>query len=304
MSRFLVETYSCGDSVGLTPTSLLSLESRHEATSGTENWEQRYKIRWSEIEGYNIKRNINSTLASHEGGPYYCYYTRERCRRGHCDWAHELSSYFSKLINVRIHLNDMNKHCLVIAFFLLFHSVTKAQVISYKNSVRLGIDYMSLDAPDDLGFRYGVRYARHLANDRIVLEGSLGYLSVENRRQVLNNFFFEGRPRQRITADLTVSFDLLRSLDHALRLGVGPSIWFRKDDIIREATAARNQSGNIVGVNVTNDRVDETNFGYHLMAEYEYAIASQITLAGRVGFASLNKAGISSIAGINVGYRF
>lgn len=32
-----LKTNSCGDSVGLSPTSLLSRESRHEATSGTEN---------------------------------------------------------------------------------------------------------------------------------------------------------------------------------------------------------------------------------------------------------------------------
>lgn len=198
----------------------------------------------------------------------------------------------------------MNKHCLTVALSLLLFSMAEAQVATYKNSVRLGIDYMSLDAPDDLGFRYLARYARHLANDRLVIEGSLGYLSVENRRQVINNFFFEGRPRQRVTADLTLSFDLLNSPNHALRLGAGPSIWYRKDDRLRGAQTIRDQSGNIINVDITNERVDEANFGYHLMGEYEYAIAPQITLSGRVGFASLNKAGISSIAGVNVGYRF
>ena len=81
--------------------------------------------------------------------------------------------------------------------------MTKAQVIDNKNSIRIGVDYMSLEAPDDLGFRYLARYARHLANDRIIIEGSLGYLSTKNRRLALNGFYFEGRPRQRITADLT-----------------------------------------------------------------------------------------------------
>lgn len=198
----------------------------------------------------------------------------------------------------------MNKFCLTAVLCLLFCSFATAQAIDYKNSIRVGIDYMSLDAPDDLGIRYVARYARHLANDRIVLEGSFGYLCIENRRLVFNNFYFTGRPRQRVTADLTVSFDFLRDARHALRLGGGPSVWYRKDDRLREARSIVDQNGQITGVTILNEKVDEANFGYHLAAEYEYIIGARTTLAARVGMANLARAGISSIVGINVGYRF
>lgn len=85
----------------------------------------------------------------------------------------------------------MNKLCLTASLCLLICSFTTAQVIDYKNSIRIGVDYMSLDSPDDLGLRYGVRYARHFAGDRIVIEGSLGYLNIKNRRLLTNNFYFE-----------------------------------------------------------------------------------------------------------------
>ncbi len=121
----------------------------------------------------------------------------------------------------------MNRLYLPVILFLISSSLSKAQLVDSKNSVRIGVDYMSLDAPDDLGFRYLARYARHLTNDRVVLEGSLGYLNIQNRRLVANNFYFEGRPRQRVTADLTASFDFLRDTRQALRLGGGPSVWYR-----------------------------------------------------------------------------
>ena len=203
-----------------------------------------------------------------------------------------------------IQLNDMNKFCLTAGLYLLFYSFATAQLVDYKNSIRVGIDYMSLDAPDDLGFRYVARYARHLANDRIVIEGSFGYLNIENRRLVFNNFYFIGRPRQRVTADITVSFDLLRHARHALRLGGGPSVWYRKDDGLREARSIVDQNGQITGVTILNEKIDETNFGYHLAAEYEYIVGSRTTLAGRIGMANLAGAGINSIVGINIGYRF
>ena len=113
----------------------------------------------------------------------------------------------------------MNKFCLTAGLYLLICSFTTAQVNNYKNSIRVGIDYMSLDAPDDLGLRYGIRYARHFIDDRVVIEGGLGYLNIKNRRLVANNFYFEGRPRQRVTADLTALYDLLGNSRQAFRLG-------------------------------------------------------------------------------------
>ncbi|MBO0936483.1 outer membrane beta-barrel protein [Fibrella sp. HMF5335] len=198
----------------------------------------------------------------------------------------------------------MNKLYLIVSFHLLICSFTTAQVINYKNSIRVGIDYMSLDAPDDFGLRYGVRYGRYFADDRIVIEGSLGYLNIKNRRLVINNFYFEGRPRQRVTADLTALYDLLGASRQALRLGGGLSVWHRKDEVLREARSFPGQNGQPLGIEVVSEKADETNPGFHLVVEYEYVIRARTSLGGRVGMANLDKAGISSFAGVNVGYRF
>ena len=198
----------------------------------------------------------------------------------------------------------MNRFFLVMGLCVMNLSFSKAQVATYKNSVRVGVDYMSLDAPDDLGFRYAARYARHLMKDRIVLAGSIGYLNIQNRRLIFDNFYVEGRPRQRITADLTASFDFLKSTHHALRLGGGPSIWYRRDDVLREARSVIGQNGRPEGITVVNEKINETNVGYHLAAEYEYVIGTRTTLGVRVSMANLNRAGISSMAGLNLGYQF
>lgn len=198
----------------------------------------------------------------------------------------------------------MARCCLFIGLYLMCFPFANAQVSPYKNTVGIGVDYMSLDGPDDLGLRYVAQYARHIANDRIVLAGSLGYISVKNRRLIINNVYDEGRPRERLTADFTVSFDFLRSNRHALRLGAGPSIWYRKDDFLQSAQFTVQQNGTITDVTTVRNRIDETNFGYHIRGEYEYAFAPRTTLAGSVGMANLNRAGFSSIAGLTLGHRF
>lgn len=198
----------------------------------------------------------------------------------------------------------MNKICLMAGLYLITCSFAVAQVVNYKNSVRVGIDYMSLDAPDDLGFRYGIRYARHVADDRVVIEAGLGYLNVKNQRLVINNFYFTGQPRKRVTADVTALYDLLGNRRQALRVGGGLSVWYRNDEILREARSVSGTNGQPAGIEVISEKVNETNVGFHLVAEYEYLINSRVSLAGRLGLANLDKAGISSFAGVSVGYRF
>ncbi|MPR34426.1 hypothetical protein [Salmonirosea aquatica] len=203
----------------------------------------------------------------------------------------------------------MNKLILAMGFCLLSCSFTKAQVATYKNSVRAGIDYMSLDAPDDLGYRARLGYARHIGNDRLVFGVNLGYLKVRNWEHIANiytanNYSIEGRPRERVTADVTVSFDFLKNQRHALRIGAGPSVWYRKDDRLRSAQYIVFENGTLTDVKTQWERFDELNVGYNLLAEYEYLITPEISIAGRFGVANLRRSGISSVFGLEVGYRF
>lgn len=198
----------------------------------------------------------------------------------------------------------MHKLFLTLLLFSLSFSECSAQVMPAKNSVRAGLDYMSLDAPDELGFRYTASYARHLFRDRLVLEASAGYLKQDNEQFLFRTFYFKGRPRERFTADVTAWFDVLGHPVHALRLGGGPCFWYRKDDALREATSLRDNNGGIRGVSIRNERMDEMNVGYHLKIEYEYLIGFRIPLAAQFGWAQLSRAGVSSIVGMKLGYRF
>ena len=163
---------------------------------------------------------------------------------------------------------------------------------------------MSLDAPDDLGYRARVSYARHVGNDRLVFGVSLGYMKIQNWEHIANGYSIEGRPRERVTADITVSFDFLKNQCHALRVGVGPSLWYRKDDRLRSANYLILENGMLTDVKTQWKKFDELNVGYNLLAEYEYLITPEISLAGRFGVANLKRSGISSILGLEVGYQF
>jgi len=198
----------------------------------------------------------------------------------------------------------MKSFCLLVSLFLASSFFANAQGLHNRNSLRIGADYLSLDAPDDLGYRYMARYGRHVGRDRLVLEGSLGYFSTPNRHLLAQQVYLTGLPRKRITADLTIAFDLLPSSHHALRLGGGPSIWYRSDDALRSASYVVHQDGSVTDISVVRRKINEVNPGYHLMGEYEYALMDNVTLGARIGIASFTKAGISSMAGINIGYRF
>ncbi|RRB00729.1 hypothetical protein [Larkinella rosea] len=198
----------------------------------------------------------------------------------------------------------MKRFYVQLLLLIILPPVAKAQIASFKNSVRVGIDYLSLDAPDDLGYRFLGQYARHVANDRIVLEAGLGYLQVENHRRLPNNYIFEGRPRKRITADLTASFDFIRNQHHALRLGVGPSVWYREDDLLLRADYSTQPGGGITDVKIENRPINEVNVGGHVITEYEYTTRDRITFGARFGYVNFKAGGISSLLGLTIGYRF
>lgn len=181
----------------------------------------------------------------------------------------------------------MNKFLLILAFSWLSFSWATAQNTAYKNSIRVGVDYVILSTPDDVGLRYLARYARHLADDRIVLEGSVGYLSASGPKSI---FPSGGKHRQRITGEFTALYDFVKSPIHALRLGIGPSIWNRQDDVR--------------GVDVAFYPVNQTSIGAHAVVEYEYRVSTRLALSGRYGVAYFDVPGPSSMLGLNVGYRF
>ncbi|MFC5409057.1 hypothetical protein ACFPMF_07060 [Larkinella bovis] len=192
----------------------------------------------------------------------------------------------------------MKRFWAILGFWVMGVSAALAQKIDYKNAIRVGVDYLSLDAPDSGGNRYLVRYARHLGNDRIVLEASLGYLKVSNSQLLPSQFVFEGRPRKRITTDVMASFDFVRNPQHALRLGIGPSVWYREDDVVRSARYEGTT------VTIENRKIDEVNIGGNVAVEYEIVVFDRINLGVRAGLTNFKTAGISSMVGLNGGFTF
>ncbi|HEX8504021.1 MAG TPA: hypothetical protein VF630_01535 [Hymenobacter sp.] len=174
----------------------------------------------------------------------------------------------------------------------------------YRHSVGIGFERVGLDAPDMTGNRYLLGYARHLLKDRVVLGANLGYMSVLNERFIDGDVYVYGKPRKRVTSDLTVSFDFIRHLRHAFRIGAGPSLWYRRDEPLGGVYYTISSGGKVTLAQVEwQPVVKEYNYGFNVLIEYEYAFTERLLASAKLKFASLERAGQSSIYGVGVGYR-
>lgn len=183
-------------------------------------------------------------------------------------------------------------------------SCAYGQSLTPKYTLGIGIERAGLDAPDVISNRYLVRGGQHFRADRLVLEASLGYLNALNRRFLVNNFYVNGKRRERVTLDITGSFDFLKNPSHALRLGVGPSVWYKNEESLEAARFTLGSDGSVTNVRVQWQPRKELNYGFNVLLEYEYALTSWLALSGKLKFASVSQAGLSSIYGVGVDYRF
>jgi hypothetical protein len=103
--------------------------------------------------------------------------------------------------------------------------------------------------------------------------------------------------------DATASFYLIQHPRHAFRLGGGPSAWFRKDEVAMGTRPVYSTGGRLISVEIVRDRTEEVNAGYNLAAEYEYTFGSRTTLGVWANRVDINKVGVSTGAGFNIGYR-
>ncbi len=196
----------------------------------------------------------------------------------------------------------MIRYCILLVG-LMGTTLLNAQVPKNRNSVRLGVDLTSLDAPDAVGPRYVGRLARHFSNDRFVVAAEGGYMNKTTSNFPFNDVDPGPNQRERFTADATVLFDLLPHPHHALRLGAGLSAWYRRDDVYRGATALLTPAG-LPAVVINRQKLHELNMGAHVAIEYDWLFNER--WSADVGFrlADLSKAGISSMLGVGVNYRF
>lgn len=171
-----------------------------------------------------------------------------------------------------------------------------------KNSIRLGVDHLSLDAPDGTARRVMVRYNRHFTQ-RWTLEGGLGYLSAHHTLQALL-FSMEGKRRERVMAEATIFFDVLKHPNHAFRLGGGPAFWYRNEELLGNVHYRVLDNTHILYYLAEINQVKGHSLGYQLAADYEYRIPEvNVSLGARFTFANLDTA-ISSMLGLTAGYHF
>lgn len=196
----------------------------------------------------------------------------------------------------------MNHYLLLFASLLLADSLY-AQVSVERNSIRLGVDLTSLDAPDDVGPRYVGRLARHYSNNRIVVAAEAGYMAITSLNQPFNGVDPGLNRRERFTADATVLVDLLPHPQHALRVGAGLSAWYRRDDTYRGATVLFTPT-DLQGVAIDRQMRHGLNMGGHVATEYEWLFVTRWSVDIRLRLAHLSDVGKSFMLGTGISHRF
>ena len=189
----------------------------------------------------------------------------------------------------------MKNATITLCFCFTLLSFAHAQTPNFTRSISVDANVMQLGNVADPACGYGINYTRHFANDRLTVGGRLGYADAPGRNSSYytndEEFHSYGRKSERFTADLRVSYNFLRSPRHALRLGVGPSVWSRKDDMLRGMDIVVESLGspNVIRVDFLREDVQEVNFGGNLLGEYEYALTPSLALGVRGGFAQFNR---------------
>lgn len=190
-------------------------------------------------------------------------------------------------------------HFSLLLICLLLPNAIQAQTVPYRSSARLGVDIISLDAPDAVAPRYVARLARHFRNDRLVLAFEGGYARLVKSNQLFNTFDPGPNRRERLTADVTLLWDVLPDPRHTLRLGGGLSAWYRHDDLYRGAATIGQDSF------VVNRQAQQRGAtGGHLAAEYEWLFNTRWGLDARVRVVTLREAGTSAILGMGINYHY
>jgi hypothetical protein len=170
----------------------------------------------------------------------------------------------------------------------------------FRNTGRLGINYLTLDMPDNAGVHYQGQYGRYTRNDRFIFLISAGYLAIQSDKNPLRPF-----NRKRITTDASVAVAPLKLGErHHLRIGAGLSVWYRDDAVVRRVSYSVKPDGTSLVIDLEMREVKTVDAGPHYLLEYEYRPDATYTGVVRLGLANLGEAGYSSLMGVALGRRF
>jgi hypothetical protein len=197
------------------------------------------------------------------------------------------------------------KHIFLFISFCLASLGGYAQVpyIPAKNAIQIGSDFLGIDPANGLKFRFAVDYRRYIARDRIGLCLSVGFMNSERAVVLVPDYVSVGtNSRQRITVDLTASYNLLHSVHHALRLGLGPSVWRSNDDLFVKVDPYPVPSGTMIYAQ--RRQTQGWELGGHGLIEYTYALSLNTQVSLHTGAAIVGPFGFAPLFGLRAGYRF
>lgn len=192
------------------------------------------------------------------------------------------------------------KHFALLVLLTIGYTAS-SQTIPQKNSIRVGISKVGLDAPDAVANRYELHYSRLLGFPRLKFEAKLGSLNTSYYESIHPDFL---NTRRRTTLDLVINYNVLKGYRHSIYPGIGISIWHRKDLLLNQVQYGASANGTLYVTSFTTRGFDEVNFGAYLSLQYEYRILPDVSISLQAGMNSLGRAGQNSNIGLSVGYLF
>ncbi|WP_375446636.1 hypothetical protein [uncultured Fibrella sp.] len=194
--------------------------------------------------------------------------------------------------------------------FLLFSCLAlalagyaQAPYVPAKNAVQIGSDYLGVDPANGLKYRFAFGYQRYMARDRSSLSLSVGFMSSQRTTVLVPDFVSVGKnTRRRITIDMTASYNLLHSVHHALRVGLGPSLWNSNDDLFLKVEPYPVPSG--TPIYAQRLQTENWDIGGHGKIEYTYALSLNTQVSLHSGAVIIGPSGFAPMFGLRAGYRF
>lgn len=164
---------------------------------------------------------------------------------------------------------------------------------------------MTLGGLDGTGLHYQVRYAKHLASDRLLTALSVGYFQKNWRDHIAPDSYstltIDGDKLRRISLDLSILVDLLPAPHHALRVGGGLSYWYRSDNLVTGGSSKWSSDKGVYDIQQSRVSEQAWNLGYHLTLEYEKRLTRQLAVTGKVGWANFTRDRLLSTSNNNWG---
>lgn len=195
----------------------------------------------------------------------------------------------------------------MIGFLLSSYACVNAQTAKFSRPLKIDVGIVSLGNLPEPGLGVWCQLRPKPESRKICHWGRLGYVNAPGHIGRFREFRSDGHKSERFTADFSLYYEILRSDHHALRFGVGPSAWLRKDDVFQGMTIVKEsaESEVVTRVDFLRRDVEGTNFGGHMTIDYEYALSPVFSFGVRGSFAQFNKkkTDFNSMVVVSLTYR-